>query len=404
MQSTRYADGLEFGSLFNKIVLVKSLKCFRLSLKTNLGGWVLSVLPAVLAFAYFVFLAALPVVGSRWLDFPVYWEAGRKAILGVTVYDVPGHFQYKYSPFIALLFGKIFSPFSFETASFIFQKTMLAIWVALFLRFSKRDYRIVLVTILFLGNALRLDLELGQVNAFVLFLLAMLFTILDRPRNLREDVPFGVAFSIAVQLKLFAVIFIPLLIVRREWRKLLLSIFFLPFISLGGVALFHGWDFALSENRAWLASLSESTDALLLSEQNVAALGTFGKLLGLAMGKLLWLATGLGFAAFLWKNRDRPVEWFRDWLLFGIVVFNPLVWSYWILYALPMFASRLPDFEGAFRRRSPSAHFYGGVAATFIFFAFNGQHARWAWNGGIFIALVLMAMAVSKVRTNRASR
>jgi hypothetical protein len=82
--------------------------------------WVIRYLPAVLAFLYFAFLASLPALSTRWLDFPVYWDAGKKSLLGQTVYDVAGHFQFKYSPLIALLFGKLFETVTFETASFVF--------------------------------------------------------------------------------------------------------------------------------------------------------------------------------------------------------------------------------------------------------------------------------------------
>ncbi|HEX4351682.1 MAG TPA: hypothetical protein VHZ95_02185, partial [Polyangiales bacterium] len=33
-------------------------------------------------------------------DFSVYWVAGGKAAHHQTVYDVQGHYQYKYSPFV----------------------------------------------------------------------------------------------------------------------------------------------------------------------------------------------------------------------------------------------------------------------------------------------------------------
>ena len=365
-------------------------------------AWVVRYLPAALAFGYFASLAFLPAITSRWVDFPVYWEAGKKAVLGMTVYDVAGHFQYKYSPLIALLFGKLFQNVDYEIASFVFQKLMLFFWIALFLRFAKRDFRVVLVLILFFGNALRLDLELGQINAFVLLLLAMLFAALERPRRLAEDLPFAAVFSLAVQLKLFALVLVPLLIFTREWRKLFFGLLFLPLMSIGLVAYSSGWEFAVAENRAWIASLFDSTDSLLLSEQNVGVLGVFGKIFGVGIGKAVWLASGVGFAIFLWRNRDRTVPWFRDWLLYGIAIFNPLVWSYWVLYTLPLFATRQIDFEGAFRRRSRGIRIFGLTAAFFTFLAFNGQHARWAWNGGILLGLILLGVVASRVRAGRA--
>jgi hypothetical protein len=364
-------------------------------------GWVIPTFLGGAAFLYFGYLALLPTVTSRWLDFTVYWEASQKALLGHTVYDVVGHFQYKYSPLIALLFGKFFQTATFEQASFFFQKAMLLLWVALFLRFARRDFRVLFVLLLFFGNALRLDLELGQINALVLYLLVLLFGAIARPRSWAEDLPFGILFSFVIQLKLFALVLVPLLLIRREWRKLGLGLFFLPLMSIGGVAIEHGLSFAISENHAWMTSLFQSTDELLLSVQNVAMLGIFSRYLGLGFGKVLWLSAGIGFCIFLWKNRERPVEWFQDWLLYGIAIFNPLVWSYWILFAISLFASRLSDFQGAFRRRSMRSRMIGALATLLIFAAFNGQHARWAWSGGIFLGLVLLGVATFRVRAAR---
>ncbi len=377
-----------------------SLNQPRLNTIPHNPGRVEKVLLGGLAAGIFLYLFFLPVITSRWLDFPVYWEAGTKAVAGRTVYDVVGHFQYKYSPLVALLFGKALGAYSFETASAIFQRTMLLVWVALFVKFARKDTAVLFVSLLFFGNALRLDLELGQVNALVLYCLVLLFEALGRPRSWKEDVPFGVLFSLAVQLKLFALVLVPLLVFKREWRKLSLGLLFLPVLSVGLVAFEHGWSFAVAENRAWMSSLADSTDVLLLSEQNVAALGTFGKVFGLALGKLLWIAAGAGFLVYLWRNRTRPVEWFRDRLLYAIAIFNPLVWSYWILYALPLFGTYAREFAGAFRRRSIPIRVGGSLAALLVFAAFNGQHARWAWQGGIFAGLLLLGAAATKVRSH----
>jgi hypothetical protein len=63
-------------------------------------------------------LAALTAIGALMLvwflnkherpdfsDFKVYWIAGQKAARHLTVYDVQGHYQFKYSPFVALLWS-----------------------------------------------------------------------------------------------------------------------------------------------------------------------------------------------------------------------------------------------------------------------------------------------------------
>jgi hypothetical protein len=301
-----------------------------------------------------------------------------------------------------LLFGKLFKSLEFESASLLFQKEMLLCWIALLIRFSKWDFRVVLISILFFGNAIRLDLELGQINAFVLVSIVILFDLLERKKNLFLDLSFGLIFSLAVQMKLFALLFVPVLVFRSEWRKLGFGVLLLPLMSIGGVALAHGWSFAVSENVFWLRSLGGSTEELLRADQNVGLLGFLVRSFGLEFGKALWIVSGAGFAAYIWRNRFRPVGWMRDWLLFGVAVFNPLVWSYWILYALPLFSGLEPDFEGAFRRRSRLVRYSGLLAGIFVFSAFNAQHAKWAWSWGLLVGLGFLGFAASRVRSGRA--
>jgi hypothetical protein len=361
----------------------------------------------------FFALAITSPLSTRWVDFPVYWEAGRKAIESQTVYDVTGHFQYKYSPLVALLFGKVFSPFSFETASWVFQKAMLALWGLLFFRFMERRMAMVFWALLFFGNALRLELALGQVNALVVYLLAQLFTSLERsdgrtvrsPRAVLETVLFAVIFSLAVQLKLFALVLVPVLLLRREWEKLGAALCFLPAMSFGGVALHSGWDFALAENAAWVRSLMASTDGLLIDQQNVAVLGTFGKIFGLTLGKALWFGTSAAFLVYLARRRTRPVRWIRNRCFAAIAFLNPLVWSYWILFLLPLVGEILHErkltSEDLDVRRGPRSWLLT-IAVLFTFAAFVSQHAKWAWNGGIFIGMAVVA-AVAQRRTRKLS-
>lgn len=353
-------------------------------------SWVVWHVPRTLVFGVYIWLLLQSPLTSRWLDFPVYWDAGKKALLGSTVYDVVGHFQYKYSPLIALLFGKAFQSMTFESASWVFQKAMLFLWLFLFLKFSRRNFNTVFFLLLFFGNALRLDLELGQINALVLYLLTLLFASLERESSWKKDLVFAFLFSIAIQLKLFCFILVPLLLLQKEWRKLSLGLLFLPLLSIGGVAATHGWDFAWHENQEWMKSLTQSTDELLLSEQNVALLGVTGRHFGLSVAKGLWLLAGGGFFFYLAKNRGRPIEWFRNRLLYAIALFNPLVWSYWILYATPLFIEEIKDFQFP---RDPRARLIVILSGVFLFAAFNGQHAHWVWNGGILLGLILLAAA-----------
>lgn len=347
-------------------------------------------------------------LGSRWVDFPVYWEAGQKAIEGRSVYDIAGHFQYKYSPLIALIFGGLFKPLgSFETASWVFQKSMLMIWAFLFWRLAGRRFGILLLLILFFFNALKLDLALGQINAVVLLAIYGLFQSLDHPRNsdLFGDVLFGVIFSLAVQLKLFSLVLVPVLLLLGEWRKLGIGLLLLPVFSMGGVAIFSGWDFAIGENQAWLRTLMASTDELLLDEQNVGLLGSFGKILGLFLAKGVWGLGGFAFVFLLYRWRDRSVAWIRNRAIAAIAVLNPLVWSYWILFLVPL-AGEIFSSDRFWKKHDPRRG-GGGVlrafALLFVLAAFLSQHARWAWNGGIFCAIAYLVWTAAENESKEAN-
>lgn len=360
---------------------------------------------SVLVWIYFVWLLTEPTITSRWLDFPVYWEAGKKAVLGLTVYDSPGHFQYKYSPLIALIFGKLFQSLSFETASVVFQKLILLVWFGGFLRIAKMELWGVFFIVLFFGNALRLDLALGQMNALVFALLWTLFGSLERRKSWRVDGIFSVLFSFAVQLKLFSFVLIPLLLFRREWRKFLLGLLFTPLFCLGGMMLFHGPEFALAENTRWLSSLFSSTDELLLSTTNVGLLGVAARAFGLTAGKVVWLLSGIAYLVHLWRNRGRSVEWMRNRLFFAIAFFNPLVWTYWILFAIPLFMEKARLFlEELKTTRSPAIRYWMSLPAVlYILVTFNSQHAKWTWQGGILTALVFVFVWKEKFLTSSES-
>src|ERR1700759_4367883 len=66
-------------------------------------AWKYGALAVTFALMLVVFLQ--PDQRPDFSDFKVYWLAGTKAAVHHTVYDVQGHYQYKYSPFVALLWA-----------------------------------------------------------------------------------------------------------------------------------------------------------------------------------------------------------------------------------------------------------------------------------------------------------
>ena len=361
---------------------------------------------------YILHLALKSPISTRWVDFPVYWEAGQKALQGQTVYDVSGHFQYKYSPFIALLFGTVFQFTSFLTASWIFRTVALTGWLGWAtlhiynlgsplskstspiqinpFRVETRIFWLAPIgALLFLG-ALRLDLELGQMNFVCAWLMTGAFMMIqseaDRPSaRIGREIAAGALLAVAVQLKLYCLVFVPYLFFRREWRVLLAAAIALVTTSFGVLLLQRGYDAALAENIAWIHSLFASTETLVPHETNVSLLGWGTRVGGPFFAKTLWLPFFAGFLALSYRGRHASPRAMEPLLFLGVLFLIPLVWSYWVTLLFPLVAlhfSRHPRF------RAPDAVW------ILLALAFQAQHSHANMRWGFFPALVLFLFAI----------
>lgn len=378
----------------------------------------LKVICGLLLVAYFAVLLVKSPLGTRWVDFPVYYEAAQKAADHRTVYDVPGHFQFKYAPLLAVLFALLLKPFAFETGSWIFQKTMLAGYLVLLVFFiahvvrdetgsgwkkllSGRAIFLAGLTTLFFGNALRLELQLGQINAVVLATLYALFVSydvspgpgrgIDTRRSFGRLLVQSLLLAFAIQLKLYACVFLPYFFFRKDWNLIVLAFALIGGMSLGIPALYHGWDFALLEFVRWLQTLTNSTGVLLVHETNIGLLGTASRYTSLEIGKWIWAALGFAFTGLLFALRDAPSLRVLAWGLFGIVLLNPLVWTYWVLFLAPLFIPALDRrlFGPREELRLRGWFFWGSV--IFCGVSFNLQHSHLNWAGGLCAATLLTA-------------
>lgn len=313
---------------------------------------------------FVIYLFLQDPLTTRWLDFPVYYTAAQKTLAHHTVYDVTDHFQFKYSPFASLLFAWTIGPLDFSTASVVFQKTMLFLWIGFFVLSLGMSLQLSELFWLFLifANALKLDLELGQINALPLLLLLYFFKVLRRRPILAP-----LALALALQIKLYVAVVFLLLLFKWAWRPMVLSILFSLALALGVPALVHGSAFALSEFHAWVTTLTQSSKALLDSSQNVSIVGVLGTT---AFYILFPLACwGLFKVRKLSLRRQGPLY------MAMVFLFNPLVWSYWVLTLVPLFGVLI---------RAPKTK---TLLALFFYawIAFNSQHAHWAWRGGILV-------------------
>lgn len=294
-------------------------------------------------------------------DFKVYWLAGAKAIAHHTVYDVEGHYQYKYSPFVALLWGVPHvlggSRYLWALAHYAASALgFLSLWF-LCARLLDRERRLWLwlIALVTFSIGLRDDLKLGQANLWPILLVLPAWLSGARAREHKgidsAGLAIGAAWGFAVQWKLYALVLGPVWLLRRRWSVFAGAIAF-TLLSLGvALSAVHGPELAWQENVSWLRSLTTSSEELLLSQYNVSALGIFGKWgaqVGLAFGAwayILWLMLACAWGLIVvWAEREAAargaaylVFWSASWAWAGIVLLNPLVWPYWLNFCLPLF-------------------------------------------------------------------
>ena len=312
----------------------------------------------------FVFLGVLPYLRfkpSDLIDFSVYYGAGLKAVSHHTVYDVTDHFQFKYSPLIALIFGQSISrvgDFATSGAVYTCVNWMLWLWFLLDL-FRQVALRVSLKTLDwtrqvhylaifsgFFGSAWLTELKFGQVNIFPLFISYVFFKHYKKNTTSSIRLWLSLLLALEFQLKPYVLLIGMYLLFQGDWKMLLATAIWGGISDFGVLTGFHGWSLALSENVAWLKTLSQSSQVLLDSGYNAGVLGVLNVWLPQAwMASVGWVVLLLGFARVLWsyKNRD-PLMNFA--LLFGaIFLFNPLVWSYWIVFLVPAFVYCLVCYE-----------------------------------------------------------
>lgn len=301
----------------------------------------------VLTAALLVALALVYILHIRkdMSDFGVCYRGGERILKGETLYrPSDGHLQFKYAPASALFFAGL-AVLPFEAAK--------AVWYALSLVFifgiarmglnllppsSLRREWIGALGFLVMAKFLAREIELGQVNLLILFLLAITATALrlDRP------IPAGIAAGLSLFLKPYAFVVWPYFLLRRKGKALTASIgaacagFLLPMAV-------YGLSGGLSVHREWLSSLRLSSQDLLAAGDNASlsafVLKNMAALSGGTVAVILAasaLVLGLIFLAVMRAGRKveaTPPEGLEiAFLMVLIPMFSPLGWIYNYFY------------------------------------------------------------------------
>lgn len=226
------------------------------------------------------------------------------------------------------------------------------------------------------------ELNAGQVNGWVFALLT--FAFFGRSRH---PVLAALALAIAVQFKLFALALLLPILMGKEYRTLALWISTLVASYAGGVLLILGFDFGIAETKAWLHSLTLSTGEMLLDYYNISFMAFVGKNISAAAARPAWLCLGLLFVAAAWRIDKRPDRaWSFGWVMFTIVIFTPLIWSYQFVLLLPSVLLILSELERRFSWKVASA----SALAIFSVCGLQNSHAGNLWiNSSVILALSL---------------
>lgn len=345
------------------------------TVRTDGTRWArVGAIAGVLLFLWVLFQPAHPPDFS---DFEVYYVAAGKALEHRTVYDVPGHYQFKYAPWTALLFGALYGKMPFLWASWIHYIGM-AILTLLGIRWVSRKagftdlppLRAIGWALLVFAVSIRDEWKLGQVNVDTLALLLPAFLAAGDPSRSRWG---ALAFAHAILFKLYALIAIPWFVFRREWKLLQWTGVFLAVFLLIAPSVFYGPGFAASELVNWFRTLADSTGVLLLSSYNISVQGFASRWAGEGIGAFSWIATCVGFLWMTWSARAEDGFWGFAWVLCGIPLLNPLAWPYWTFFAVPAF---------------------------FLLWARRKEFGHWPFRASGILALTLFFQNLPSVRSN----
>ena len=353
-------------------------------------------------------------------DFNVYWVAGGKAAQHQSSYDVEGHYQFKYSPFIATLWSvPTLLPGSSGTWGWLhWLATGTGFCLAWFVLARALDRRraaalwLTLIWVFVVG--LRDELKLGQTNVWPFLLVLPVFFAGRRPavdRGTQHGVDWsglaiGAAWAMAIQWKLYALVLAPIWLLRRRLSVWIGAACATLATLVLAQAVVHGWAFAMAENGRWLRTLAASSEPLLISQFNVSLLGIVGKLTGTVAlwAYLVWALFACAWVACLvWAERianARHTIWLRFWSAAfawaGVTVLTPLAWPYWLLLCAPLFLVYVMKGTAQGLRRTDAV--FWSVCALFV--AMNwAQNHRVVHAGGSLIAiLILLADAFRRAR------
>ncbi len=282
-------------------------------------------------------------------DFEVNTKAGGRLLAGETLYRTADeHWQFKYSPFSALIYLPL-SLLPLPAAKAVWFLIVAAAVAAVILLSRKIVAGTGPPSVLASGLAAAVlarfflrELQLGQINAVITAILLFMVLELGISRtglSPAAEARAGILWGCATALKPYAVIFLPYFILRRKLRPLVAGLIVIA-VSLVVPVPFYGFSGLGTVLREWIQTLSRSTPGLFDTQDNVSLLALFVKGTGdVPLATILFAATTgvlalLTLAAVLkGKALADPLPLEAGLLLLFIPLLSPLGWDYTFLSA-----------------------------------------------------------------------
>ncbi len=288
-------------------------------------------------------------VKDEMIDFEVNYKAGQRIRQGETLYRVEdGHYQFKYSPFSSLLYIPLsYLPLDVAKGIWYFIvliSTGFLLYVSqrLLLSAGKKAWILPILTFLILSRYFLRELQLGQINTLIAFLLILMIWLLNRDEKHSSswgEKSAGLVWGLSMGLKPYSLIFLPYFLIRKKWQALGFGLFFLAF-SLLIPSLFYGFRGNFKVLEEWQTSLSKSTPFLLDSQDNISIIAFFMKRTGnLKLSIYLYGFVLIALALFLLYVILKGLKMNRALLLDCAILLvliplvSPLGWDYNLLFS-----------------------------------------------------------------------
>jgi hypothetical protein len=291
-------------------------------------------------------------------DFGVCYQGGKRILEGETLYRVSdGHLQYKYSPPSAIFFS-LFSLLSYEIAKLIwYLSELIFLYLILILSYKllpsklKKKGAIIVFSLLILAKFYAREIELGQVNIFIILILVlMLVAVLEK-----KDVLAGLLWGLTLFFKPYALVFLPYFLLKKRFKLTITGIVVI-ILGLMSPVIFYGFKGNIIVLKDWFTTLSQSTSPLLASFDNASIHSFFLNVfpaqktklaLAFIMGVILVVTLSFLGMMFLGKKKGlKKPEVLEFSFLFILIPFlSPLGWYYNYLYSILAVVFLLNDLE-----------------------------------------------------------